>query len=215
MPSETRLFPFARRGVTLIELLLAIAVLVALGSLVVPAAVERFNERAFESAAEILRDQLLLARAHALVESEPVEVTYEPQAARVVATRFRQGASGDDDDAPPPPITAAWAERPLADGMWVDDRAAPDERLDPPQRTRLAVYMADGSALVGGACRLGDAHGRLGRIEVNPWTGLPAWERLDGADLAAEEASPPDQARRELPEDDQFAVPEPAAEDQP
>lgn len=56
-----------RRGVTLLELLLAIALLLALGAIVLPPLFVRLNERAFESSAEIVRNQLLLARAHAQI----------------------------------------------------------------------------------------------------------------------------------------------------
>ena len=77
-----------RRGVTLLELLLAIALLLAVGGLVLPALFDRLTERAFESSAEIVRSQLLLARAHAQATGEPIEVLFATDPPRVAARRF-------------------------------------------------------------------------------------------------------------------------------
>ena len=46
---------------------------------------------------------------------------------------------------------------------------------------RLAVYMPDGSAPLVQTVWIRDDHGRSGRIEVNPWTGLPSFERVTSA----------------------------------
>jgi type II secretory pathway pseudopilin PulG len=136
-----------RRGVTLLELLLAIALLLALGALVLPALFDRLTERAFESSAEIVRSQLLLARAHAQVTGEPIEVLFETDPARVAARRFDVGlvdperggsAPGEENlDDEPFEVTSLdqeqapetlrigepWAERVLPDGVWIADRS--------------------------------------------------------------------------------------------
>jgi hypothetical protein len=136
-----------RRGVTLLELLLAIALLLALGALVLPALFDRLTERAFESSAEIVRSQLLLARAHAQVTGEPIEVLFETDPARVAARRFDVGLvdpesegearGGEVSDDEPFEVTALedqeapetlripepWAERILTDGVWIADRS--------------------------------------------------------------------------------------------
>ncbi len=65
-----------RRGLTLIELLLAIGLVLIVGALVLPTVFTGLRERSFESAAEVVRNQLLLARAHAQVTRRPVEVLY-------------------------------------------------------------------------------------------------------------------------------------------
>lgn len=46
------------------------------------------------------------------------------------------------------------------------------------QEVRLAVFMPDGSALVGENLWLNDEGGRCGRISINPWSGLPMFQRL-------------------------------------
>ena len=136
-----------RRGVTLLELLLAIALLLALGALVLPALFDRLTERAFESSAEIVRSQLLLARAHAQVTGEPIEVLFETDPPRVAARRFDVDlvdlepggdapgeenltdepfavTSLDDEEAPETlRIPEPWAERVLGDGVWIADRS--------------------------------------------------------------------------------------------
>jgi type II secretory pathway pseudopilin PulG len=67
-----------------------------------------------------------------------------------------------------------------------DDDAETLEDLVSGQEVRLAVFMPDGSALVGDEVYLNDQRGRCGRLSVNPWSGLPMFERL--ADLAARTA---------------------------
>lgn len=63
-----------RRGVTLIELLLALGLLLAIGAFALPITLETLERRAFESAGDELVGQLLLARAHARESGLPVEV---------------------------------------------------------------------------------------------------------------------------------------------
>ena len=214
-----------RRGVTLLELLLAIALLLALAGLVLPALFDRLTERAFESSAEIVRSQLLLARAYAQATGEPIEVLFESDPPRVAARRFDVGlvdperggeapgeenlrdepfgvTSLDDEQAPETlRIPEPWADRVLADGVWIADRsgfaeegtgglgaatgirAAGGEELeikgDETLRTiRLALFMPDGSAVLAEPVWIRGAHGRRGRLTVNHWTGLPSFERV-------------------------------------
>jgi type II secretory pathway pseudopilin PulG len=244
-----------RRGVTLLELLLAIALLLAMGALVMPALFDRLGERAFESSAEIVRSQLLLARAHAQTTGEPIEVWFASDPSRVVARRFDPETAmleSPDDGGGPGPGTARselpsgpeedegaaldplllpepWADRPLADGVWITDRqedvaegtteapslVAADER---PQSIRIALFMPDGSAVLADPVWFADEHGRRGRLTVNRWTGLASFEQiarsLDERPEAAHEApaqdedEPADPARPEV-------EPEDSAEEEP
>ena len=168
---------------TFLELLLAIAILVALGSLVLPVVGPGMRQRAFDSSADAVRGQLLLARAHAQATGRPVEVTYRGGPPRVTAAYFEM-EPGDDTDARPAPITYSWAERPLPAGVRIEKE--PGLIIEPPPDTarettgttpaRLAVFTPDGSALLAGTVWIGDDHGRIGRLSVDPWTGLPAFE---------------------------------------
>ncbi|MHC4990735.1 MAG: hypothetical protein ACYTGC_07105 [Planctomycetota bacterium] len=224
---------------TLLELLLAIALLLALGALVLPALFGRLTERAFESSAEIVRSQLLLARAHAQTTGEPIEVRFVTDPPRVAARRFDVGlidlgptrdepgadilagepfeaASASDEQEPDTlRIFEPWAERPLADGVWISDQsglvedgsdgvmamnaglAAEDDRdamrNDETLRTlRLALFMPDGSAVLAEPVWIRDEHGRRGRLTVNQWTGLASFERVMAALPEREEDEEPE-----------------------
>ncbi|MHC4415611.1 MAG: hypothetical protein ACYS0G_10035 [Planctomycetota bacterium] len=237
-----------RRGLTLLELLLAIGLLVALGALVWPAFVGSLNERAFETTADVVRHQLLLARAHAQTTGVPVEVTYRRNPPRIEARLFQAGPiaveqgtyveplDATDDDRGEPPgiddeqsdreglIASGWAHRRLPDEIWIATRrgddpdengegeadagqeaewggGAPDttqeEDLDERPWIRLAVFVPDGSALLGAPVWLRDSDGRLGRLQVNAWTGLPSFDRVTET---ADEPPPPAEEEREEPE---------------
>ena len=205
-----------RRGLTLLELLIAIGLVVALGALVFPTMMGRQRQRTFDSTIQIIRDQLLLARAHAQATGEPVEVMYYSEAPRVEARMFRpeRAASRFADgsaamlDFPEEPdeellIPEGWAYRHLAEGVQItkmppqelqdgygdpfgsfdddlgayfDDASASLVAEQPPRIIRLAVFLPDGSALLGEGVWVVDNDGRARRIEVNPWTGLPIFD---------------------------------------
>ncbi len=227
-----------RRGLTLLELLMAIGLVVALGALVFPTMMGRQRQRTFDSTIQIIRDQLLLARAHAQATGVPVEVMYYSEAPHVEARMFRpeRAASrfGDADgsaamlDFSEEPdedllIPEGWAYRHLAEGVHVT-RTPPQELQDgyddsfgsfdddlgayfddasaslvsgqPPRTIRLAVFLPDGSALLGEGVWVVDNDGRARRIEVNPWTGLPIFGATAvnrGAVEVADDAEPDDE----------------------
>ena len=93
-----------RRSLTLLELLLAIGLLLAMAALVFPTVLKGFGERAFESSAEVARNQLLLARAHAQAAGQPVEVTYYSPPSRVEARLFQAGLRGIEQGQSPDPL---------------------------------------------------------------------------------------------------------------
>ena len=227
-----------RRGLTLLELLMAIGLVVALGALVFPTMMGRQRQRTFDSTIQIIRDQLLLARAHAQATGIPVEVMYYSDAPHVEARMFRpeRAASrfGNADgsaamlDFPEEPdedllIPEGWAYRHLAEGVHVN-RTPPQELQDgsdepfgsfdddlgadfddasaslgldqPPRTIRLAVFLPDGSALLGEGVWVVENDGRARRSEVNPWTGLPIFDAAAvnrGAVEDGDDAEPDDE----------------------
>jgi type II secretory pathway pseudopilin PulG len=211
-----------RRGVTLLELLLAIALLLALGALVVVPLLDRMNERAFESSADIVTTQLLLARAHAQATGEPVEVRYESAPPWIAARIFDPLLGGDDDElAETLRIPEGWAERGLVDGVRLTDRPdvleslGPDEsQQETPQTIRLAVFMPDGSALLGRTTWIIDDDGRLGRLDVNGWTGLPAFERVT-ADAEASRVGELEEQQQQLQDERDQEEPEFLPDEEP
>lgn len=95
------------RGVTLIELLIAIVLLVGMTAIVLPNLTPIWNEQSFTSGVDRLRDLLLLARAEAQAGGRPVEVRWDAGTNQVTARRFipelpRDVAIGEPffDDAP-------------------------------------------------------------------------------------------------------------------
>jgi type II secretory pathway pseudopilin PulG len=217
----------AQRSLTLLETLIALVLVVAMGALIFPSLMNTLDERAFESVAEETNEQLMRARAHAQVTGSPVEVTYDAHKSQVRARLFQpleNFAAPDEDDpdmeAPaasasrPSPqsregaaITEAWALVNLGRSMRIVSRPpmekaenallppaeslAPDEYetledLAKGQRIRLAVFMPDGTALMGDQVWLNDDKGRIGVFTINPWSGLPFFKRL--ADLSAKAA---------------------------
>ncbi len=132
-----------RRALTLLEVLIVLAVLVAIAAMVVAPAANLLDRRAFDAAADLLRDHLLLARAHAQLTGEPVEVRWRAAPSRLEARLFRLDgdatpvdfAADDsdplelaDDDLMDDPwvddaaIAEGWAERPLPAGVIMTDR---------------------------------------------------------------------------------------------
>ncbi len=178
-----------RPGITLIELLLAIGLALVLSGIVLPAVFTGLRARAFESTVEVVRNQLLLARAHAQMTRRPVEVMYDdrpPRSARVWAQYFL--VDHEQETLPEQVIVEGWADRGLAGGLGITDRSPPDD--DEPRLFRLAVYMPDGSALLSRPVWISDDHGRRGKIQVNPWTGLPSFERIFGGETETPDETP-------------------------
>lgn len=200
------------RGLTLFEILLALALLVAMAALALPSVMSSLNERAFIAASDLLKDQLLRARAYAQAEGKPVEIRFVATSNLVESRLFRPGRGADlrdgvfagetftfdDEDDADLVISGGWALRDLPPRI-VLSRTPPRETtlsddeleflvgFDPDQEEmareeaqaaiRLAVFLPDGSALLGAPVWLSDEDGRVGRLGVNTFTGLPWFER--------------------------------------
>src|SRR5690349_20782371 len=134
-----------KRSLTIVELLIVIALLAAMASIIAPLIGDSLNERAFETAADVTGEQLVLARGHAQSTGEPVEVRYHVSSARVEARTFtpwaanldqwpmlrpagapssasnRRGSaaksSGSADDGADCAIAEPWANRALSSGI--------------------------------------------------------------------------------------------------
>ena len=117
----------------------------------------------------------------------PVRAIAEPWASRPLGSgisiaRRAPAASISSDTSPS--IASAAGSAPLASADEGDFETLED--LERGQEVRLAVFMPDGSALVGDDVFLNDKSGRCGRLSVNPWSGLPMFVRL--ANLAAQQS---------------------------
>ncbi len=202
------------RGLTLFEILLALALLAAMAALTLPSVMSSLNERAFIASADLLRDQLLLARAYAQAERETVEIRFFASSNLVESRLFRPGRGAalrngelpgemftlDDEDDADLVIAEGWALRDLPPSINLSrtpprDSSLSEEELkylmedDPDLEAtareetqpviRLAVFLPDGSALLGAPVWLSDEDGRVGRLGVNTFTGLPWFKRQE------------------------------------
>lgn len=106
-----------RRGVTLLEMLLALALVIALGAIALPAMLETSEHEKLSDSAEAIEEQLLLARGHAMVEGVSVEVRFNPQTSRMVVSKVAEAPereparaleAGQDESLPI--VTRSWAQ---------------------------------------------------------------------------------------------------------
>lgn len=180
-----------------------LVLILAIGALVLPFVLGMLRERSFDAAADVTSQQLVLARAHAQETGEPIEVAYITAESRIVVRRFDPAAppelfahtgeveldeAPDDDVVREPwaryrlPVEMRIAVRPPTDAATttIDDElaAAPATDVETPV-LRLAVFMPDGSALLGETAWLLDDDGRQGRFAINPWSGIASFERVE------------------------------------
>lgn len=85
------------RGVTLLELLIVIALLLGAAALVLPALGRQLSERTFESACADVEAACLLARAEAMRSGRAIELRWDAQASALVSSEFDPAAVVDDD----------------------------------------------------------------------------------------------------------------------
>jgi len=263
-----------RRAVTLLELLIAIGLLVALAAIAAPSLMGQLSERRFDATVDAVTQQLLLARAEAQMTGRPVEVravTKRGDAVGQLGSPTDGGATppaevrheqwrvearllqlelpdevmaesevrtrGGADDHVDPTIYEAWAQQPLPSGFAiVDERpswlrelshgASEDEQPANPTSgpsgagrrnndgadvpIRLAVFLPDGSSLIGDTAWLVEDEQRAAAISVDAWTGLPTVQRLklterlpntDEAEQRDEQSLQSEQERELLDED--------------
>jgi prepilin-type N-terminal cleavage/methylation domain-containing protein len=182
------------RGVTLLELLVALALVLAMLAIAAPVLVDRLGDRAFEHAADAIERQLLLARAHAQSTGRAVEVVHDPSQQTVVAREF------DPDEDERPPLPWSWSTLSVPEGVSLraSREAATEEAGDEaPALTalRLAIFLPDGSAITSRAIWIVGENDRAAQLSINLWTGLPALDAAGfggaAADVDAAEAEEP------------------------
>lgn len=199
--SDSTAVAATRRGVTLLELLIVIALLLAMAAAVGPTVLNTLDERTFESATDVTGRQMMLARAHAQASGQPVEVVYLADAdePRIVARAFAV-----EESEQPIPLTPSWAHRvlprgysmtdqppqpadawaagsagiPAASSEWDDPALAGTSAIAETVTLQLGVFLPDGSAMSSQPRWLSDGDGRTARLRLNLYTGEVAFERL-------------------------------------
>jgi prepilin-type N-terminal cleavage/methylation domain-containing protein len=199
------------RGFTLLELLIAIGLMLALAAVVIPITISGSAEREFETSLDRIAAQALLARSQALRAGRAIELVCVSQQQRTLEARWFDPATafvdpvgpvdrsgGGAGAAEPARIGESWARLELPGGLsWSDrppgatENAAEDEaardRDDAavPGSIRLAVFLPDGSAILRRTTWLNDGEGRGASIAIDPFSAEAVIERVTGGKAAA------------------------------
>jgi len=122
-----------RRGVTLLELLLALALVIALSAIALPAMLATSEHKKLDNAAEALEEQLLQARAHAMVSGMPLEVRYDRERRRMIVCeivssddareerRFEQPEDEQEQRDALPIVKRSWADIAVDDAITISN----------------------------------------------------------------------------------------------
>jgi len=214
-----------RRGLSLVELLVSIGVVLAIAAIVIPWTAGWLGGRELDNAEDNLTMQMMMARAAAREEGRPVEVVaeFDGISSRVHA---RWMASGEDSDgafersgprdergevAGDSSIDASWASVKLPHGVCVAlglaDQGARASRDDASASGAsnggtIAIFLPDGTVFFAPVFMLRTDAGSLRAMKVDRATGVPQ---------AVEQAPPSlDGDEAERPEFDGIDVDEPA-----
>ncbi|MCA9284754.1 MAG: hypothetical protein KDA22_06050 [Phycisphaerales bacterium] len=112
-----------RRGVTLFEVLVAMAVLIALGALALPNLADMLDRRKLDNQVDEVVGQMMLARAKAQSDGSMVELVFLPRAGRMVvrgigrpsdAPRSSSGTTTNSQA-----IAEPWADKPVDPSITV------------------------------------------------------------------------------------------------
>ncbi|MBX3377147.1 MAG: prepilin-type N-terminal cleavage/methylation domain-containing protein [Phycisphaeraceae bacterium] len=182
------------RGVTLLELLVAISIILVVSALSLPAIQGRLGDARSESARELIDSASLASRAESIRRGRPVELVARTGAEGtelLIRDVQSEAASGDGRGASPaaerePPRRSAsrapaetrmrvWGVLPA--GMRVEGAAGPrnaNPNADPESprgdAVPIGIFLPDGTAQGTGQAILTDGVHRLG-ISINGWAG--------------------------------------------
>jgi prepilin-type N-terminal cleavage/methylation domain-containing protein len=110
-----------RRGFTLLELLLVLAILVILSALVMPAIENMYAEVRLQAGADNLRSRLAEARGHAIAEQRPYRFAVKPN-----SSNYRLAPDAADQWGETPPVPEAATDDGLSVPPLVVEDVLPD-----------------------------------------------------------------------------------------
>ncbi|HCA38529.1 MAG: prepilin-type N-terminal cleavage/methylation domain-containing protein [Phycisphaerales bacterium] len=142
-----------RRGMTLLELMIVLILLAAIGALALPAATSVLDRAAFDSDVQRLRAALVECRVIAQRTGASLEITLEP--GRLAARPWPH----EEDEATDPILTVQLMTTKGPDG----------EDLEEP--IVLAVALSDGTFISNGPIGMEDGHGRSTQLLLDPLSG--------------------------------------------
>lgn len=193
-------------GLSLIELLVVLGLVLAILAIAIPFTLRSLGERELSATEENFASELLKARAQAQESGRPVEVVVMDQPSRIVLRYFNPQAWQDAANESTPKRRSSagsgrgvrdtwWEESPISSTVRVANEAAMDStdlaaetglpdlpaaKADAAPRggpMRVAVFMPDGSILFAASLLLLHENGLRSRVSVDPWTGHPAIAR--------------------------------------
>ena len=198
-PAHRRLFPSARGGFTLVEVLLVLVVLATLAAVVAPAALRVFEDYALKQSAEAVRDDLTRARLDAVQEGVIYEFRAETGGTRWVVVPGEREPAANPGLGPADPLS--WVPvraGTLAEGVTfttartsgpVGGRLEPEYFAGLPDAAGLAGaqwslplrFLPDGTAAAAAEVSVTDEEGRVLAVSVRPLTGAATVGQI-GAD---------------------------------
>lgn len=201
--------PARRRGFSLIEVLIALALLLAIAALVLPTLAGAGRESAIRDVREQLSAATMVARAEARRRGAVVELAVMDRALHVRIVE--RGIARTVDDLGPVPDVLDFDLASLGAGDGVASDLDADELTDPvttsasggPRPVVLARFWPDGHAEIvhPWAIQVRDAY--VLRPRINAWTGVLTFEErsLDADREPADEDTPDDALDTPLPTD--------------
>lgn len=198
-------------GWSLIEILVATGLVLAMLGVGIPLALRAFERGELAATEENLASELLKARAEAQSSGRPVEVLIERDPGRIIQRYFAPGAGLGLDRGPDAKGATTPKRRAAADAPWrressIDPavtveraKASADDDEDASRTssggpTRVAVFMPDGSILFAASLILMHESGMRSQVSLDPYTGHPAIARVsDEAESDADETGDGDE----------------------
>jgi len=189
-----------RRGLSIVELLVAIGVVIAISAIVIPWTAGWLGGRELDNAEDNLAMQMIMARAAAREEGRPVEVVaeFDGVSSRVKARWMESGddagfarsgprdeVDGASSDEAGSSIDANWASVKLPHGVRVAlglaaereasaKRPVDDPDLLPSARGEtIAIFLPDGTVFFAPVFMLRTDAGSLRAMKVDRATGVP------------------------------------------
>lgn len=179
-----------RRAFTIAELLIALALILALGALVLPNLSGYSADSAFTDACERLKAAGAFARARAIERGEAVELiarTGSDGVTRILARSLGSTGAIESDGSIQPAPALLLAELPTSIRFGADPSSIPESSPPPDPDPKdqadnpvvlLVLFMPDGTAADRGGFLFDDRAGRWARASVRPLAGVLEFTRV-------------------------------------
>lgn len=156
------LVSYTRRGVTLVEMVVVVAIIALIVGLSFPAATAGLDNVRMVSAVDTVATFLNAAVNRAERHQEAVELVISPGEGRLALYSNEPGFT---------------RELRMPDGVWIEAVLPADEGGDPAQPRRI-LFMP-GATVPGIAIQLGNRRNAHRRIRLDPMTGFPRVESVE------------------------------------